>query len=55
MTHNNETSAASDIDGILGERIKTGLTEVVKDRLNSDNIKLSIESGTKNGTKLVKK
>lgn len=37
------------IDEISGERIKTGLIEAVKKRLNSDNVELCIEHGSNKG------
>lgn len=42
------------IDEISGERIKNGLLNAVKERLNSDNVELCIEHGSKKGMKSIK-
>lgn len=37
------------IDEISGERIKKGLIKTVEEQMNSKNIKISIENGSKKG------
>lgn len=41
------------IDEISGESIKKGLINAVKKRLNSDDVELCIEHGSKKGIKLI--
>lgn len=48
MTSNDELNGL-DISEISGERIKTGLIKAVQKRLNSDNVVLCIEHGSKKG------
>lgn len=49
MTSTGTTMNGLDINEITGERIKAGLIESVKKRLNSDNVELCIEHGSKKG------
>lgn len=53
MTSNGETLNGLDISEIPGERIKMGLIEAVKKRLNSDNVELCIEHGSKKGDNFI--
>lgn len=52
MTSNGETMSGLDISEISGERIKKGLIDAVKKRLNSDNVEMCIEHGSKKGKHL---
>lgn len=54
MASNSEIMNGLDINVISGERIKKGLIDAVKKRLNSDNVKLCIEHGSKKGTNCFK-
>lgn len=49
MSSNVESMEGLDINEISGEKIRDGLIKAVKKRLNSDNVKLCIEHGSKKG------
>lgn len=51
MTSNGETINGLSIDEISGECIRNGLINAVKKRLNSENVELCIEHGSKKGRK----
>lgn len=55
MSSNVDTMEGLDINEISGERIQEGLIKAVKKRLNSDNVKLCIEHGSKKGFQKLKK